>query len=79
MNTSYDFNDDPKKPLPIEGEKAHTICDEILSSPDYQKHPDAFGLWKEDKKWIAFDNRTCDCWIEEFTNKKDAMKWLTAP
>lgn len=30
------------------------------------------GFWEEDGKWIAYDNSTFDCWVEEFDNKKDA-------
>ena len=30
------------------------------------------GFWEEDGKWIAYDNSSYDCWVEEFDNKKDA-------
>ena len=31
------------------------------------------GFWEEDGKWIAYDNSTYNCWVEEFDNMKDAM------
>ena len=31
---------------------------------------------KETGKWVAFDNTTCDCWIEEFDSEKEALKWI---
>lgn len=28
------------------------------------------------KKYIAIDNSTDNCWVEEFENEIDALKWL---
>lgn len=50
----------------IEGMNAKAICEEILASPEYSAHPGAKGLWKENGKWVAFDNISCDCWMEDF-------------
>jgi hypothetical protein len=27
-------------------------------------------------KWIAYDNTTGDCWVEEFKTRKEAKDWV---
>lgn len=42
-------------------------------------HPSGLYLkgyyWDEDV-WVAFDNTTNDCWVEEFDREKDCIEWL---
>ncbi len=33
-------------------------------------------LTKEGLKWVAVDNSTGDAWTEEFTRKRQAIRWL---
>lgn len=37
-----------------------------------------YGLFlaRAQKVWIACDNTRGDCWVEEFDNQRDAIKWL---
>lgn len=51
---------------------------------------DFIDIWAEDRKkakrtrvlcrdkdaWVAVDNSTGDCWVEDFVSKKDAIDWL---
>ena len=33
-------------------------------------------LCKEGERWVAIDNRTGDCWVEDFHSKGIAAMWL---
>ena len=33
-------------------------------------------LAREGRKWVALDNSTGDRWVEEFTQKCQAVRWL---
>lgn len=33
-------------------------------------------LAREGRKWVALDNSTCDAWIEEFSRRHQAVRWL---
>ena len=33
-------------------------------------------LTKEGRKWVAVDNTTGDAWTEEFSQKRQAVRWL---
>ena len=33
-------------------------------------------LTKEGRKWVAVDNSTGDAWTEEFSRKRQAVRWL---
>ncbi|MGA2460324.1 MAG: hypothetical protein ABSF82_02770 [Candidatus Bathyarchaeia archaeon] len=39
----------------------------------------ALYLAKEGQWWVATDNTTADCFVEEFKTKKAAMRWLQNP
>jgi len=57
------------------------IIESIESGKDgfYQKHPIATMFYdKKNNRYIAMDNTTHDCWIEEFKTKNEALKWLKA-
>lgn len=34
------------------------------------------GYFLDEKKWVAFDNNSGDCWVEEFNNEEMAICWL---
>lgn len=34
-------------------------------------------IFKEGGKWIAVDNRTGDCWVEQFFSKKKALEYIS--
>ena len=66
------------------GKVAHTVCDAILAANEqggpYNAPINGFdhlsvGYWKDGDKWIAYDNTTEDCWIEEFDTRKDAVEY----
>ena len=66
------------------GEQAHEVVGVILESvttdkngnSSYPAHEGDQGYYKEGGKWVAFDNSTCDCWVEEFKTRKAAIAWL---
>ena len=38
--------------------------------------PSGRFLTKEGRKWVAVDNSTGDAWTEEFSSKRQAVRWL---
>ena len=42
------------------------------------EHRTPYGLFltKEGHKWVAVDNTTGDAWAEEFSRKRQAVRWL---
>ena len=42
------------------------------------EHRTSYGcfLTKEGRKWVAVDNSTGDAWTEEFSWKRQAVRWL---
>ena len=38
--------------------------------------PSGLFLTKEGHKWVAVDNTTMDAWTEEFSRKRQAIRWL---
>ena len=65
------------------GTTARMVCEAILSSskePPYSAKIQGYehrstGYWKEGKIYIAFDNTTEDCWVEEFPSRKKAADY----
>jgi len=65
------------------GEQAHQVVGIILESvttdkngnSSYPAHKGDQDYYKEGGKWV-FDNSTCDCWVEEFKTRKEAIGWL---
>jgi len=70
------------------GEEAQKVCKELLDSQSenyYQKRkegnqkrgyfPDVTSRTNK-TVYVAFDNRTNDCWVEEFETPKLAISWL---
>jgi hypothetical protein len=39
---------------------------------------DHYGLFltKEGGRWVACDNTTGECWVEDFKTGREAVKWL---
>ena len=55
------------------------FVDKIIATPDrYDKYGGSIGLYwyEEDGRYIACDNSTSNCWIEEFDNWADCIMWL---
>ena len=76
--------------MKYKGTEAETILGKILESqqdlwlpqynePDvcYPLHIGATGYYQDSKtnRWVAFDNTTGDCWIEEFDTSRKASMW----
>ena len=38
--------------------------------------PRGLFLAKDGRKWVALDNSTCNAWVEEFSRKHQAVRWL---
>lgn len=62
------------------GEEAENILNDILSNQEgdhYPKHEGATGYFLDESGvYVAFDNTTCDCWVEEFDTDKRAIDWI---
>lgn len=66
------------------GSTARMVCETILASskePPYSVEIQGYnhkscGYWKEGNIYIAFDNTTEDCWVEEYTTKKGAISYI---
>ena len=65
-----------------QGEEARQIYGEILESERksrelvFPAHTGAQGIFVEDGKYVAFDNSTNDCWVEEFKSEQVALSWV---
>lgn len=63
------------------GKDAKKVCGMILANENYDTPLNGYdcnsaGYWKENGKWIAYDNTTGDCWIEEFKRRCEASKYV---
>lgn len=61
------------------GEEAKNILADILNNQNgdrYPKHENATGYFRDKNVYVAFDNTTCDCWVEEFATAKKAVNWI---
>jgi len=65
--------------------KGHKLLTEILGAPKYGKGKEIFQVnfyfqnvnsYTGEKFFTAVDNRTYDCWIEDFKNERLAKLWL---
>ena len=56
----------------LTGEEAQKVLGEILESErrsrslTFPAHTGAQGYFRDGAKYVAFDNSTNDCWVEEF-------------
>jgi len=55
------------------GRKASNILNQNLN---YNANIKVKGYYKDENCWIAFDNYTGNCWVEEFNKEKYAIGWL---
>lgn len=63
-----------------QGEKAKALCDEILNGGKderYPLHSGTKGFFQDGGKYVAFDNSSKDCWVEEFYTKESAVGWCS--
>lgn len=63
-----------------EGNLAREVYGETLSNPvgdEYPLHHGAKGYYKEEGKFIAFDNESKGCFVEEFYHAENALEYLT--
>ena len=57
------------------GNKARKVLSSLLESENY-KGCLCDGYYKEGSQYIAFDNTSANCNVEEFECVEDAIKWL---
>lgn len=57
-------------------DKIKRVRPEFLGKVIEERVPCGCFLAKEDGKWVAVDNSTGDAWTEEFTRKRQAIRWL---
>lgn len=62
------------------GKRAKQVLTEILAhvtdNGRYPHHEGDAGYYRDGKKYVAFDNSTCDCWVEEFPSRKQAVAYV---
>ena len=56
--------------------KIQRVSSGILGQVIEQRTPCGLFLTKEGRKWVAVDNTTGDAWTEEFSRKRQAVRWL---
>ena len=56
--------------------KIKRVSSEFLGRVIEQRIPSGLFLTKEGHKWVAVDNTTGDAWTEEFSWKRQAVRWL---
>ena len=65
----------------LTGKEAQKVLGEILESErknrtlSFPAHTGTRGYFYEKPKFVAFDNSSNDCWVEEFRTKLGAEKW----
>ena len=52
------------------------VSPERLGAVIEHRTPYGCFLAKEGRKWVAVDNSTGDAWTEEFSCKRQAIRWL---
>ena len=62
------------------GEPARVIVNEILvnvaDDGTYPHHGGEVGYFQDEGgRWVAWDNSTCDCWVEEFDTEEQAERY----
>ncbi len=56
--------------------KIKRVSPDFLGKVVEDRIPCGHFLAKEGRKWLAVDNSTGDAWTEEFTWKRQAVRWL---
>lgn len=72
----------------LKGDDAKEILNAILDvgpngDNEFELHVGAVGCFLNQgvdgsKIWTAFDNRTGDCWVEDFETEEQAKRWCWA-
>ena len=59
-------------------EVAKAILFYLLANHQGGKYPapHVCGIYFEENIWIAFDNSSGDCWVEEFEEMSEAYEWI---
>ena len=56
--------------------KIQRVSSEFLGRVIEHRIPSGLFLTKEGHKWVAVDNTTGDAWTEDFSRKRQAVRWL---
>ena len=56
--------------------KIQRVSSGVLGQVIEHRIPCGLFLTKEGRKWVAVDNTTGDAWTEEFSRKRQAVRWL---
>ena len=56
--------------------KIHRVSSGYLCQIIEHRTPHGCFLMKECRKWVAVDNTTGDAWTEEFSRKRQSVRWL---
>ncbi len=56
--------------------KIKRVRSEFLGEVIENRTPCGHFLTKDGRKWVAVDNSTGDAWTEEFSRKRQAVRWL---
>ena len=56
--------------------RIHRVSPEKVMRVIDLRTPSGLFLTKEGRKWVAVDNTTGDAWTEEFSRKRQAVRWL---
>lgn len=56
--------------------KIQRVSSAFLGRVIEHRTPSGLFLTKEGHKWVAVDNTTGDVWTEEFSRKRQAVRWL---
>ena len=56
--------------------KIQRVSSGVLGQVIEHRTPCGLFLTKEGRKWVAVDNTTGDAWTEEFSRKRQAVRWL---
>jgi hypothetical protein len=70
----------------LTGDNAERVCGEIIdgaiigAGESMYPPPYCKGFYKDKRSdgvevWVAFDNSTADCWVEEFGTPAKALDW----
>lgn len=54
----------------------NTILYNAAEDGTYPLHGGEVGYFQDEGgKWVAWDNSTCDCWVEEFDTEEQAERY----
>lgn len=56
--------------------RIHRVGQEFLRRVIDRRAPCGCFLTKEGHTWVAVDNTTGDAWTEDFSRKRQAVRWL---